>query len=472
MKKLIVVCSIFCLFQGMWSGMLLAQHDLGLYNMQIVPQRIFVNPAFIPDQKFYIGIPCISGIQGSYAVPFKYNDVIEKDNYDSISFKVDNFLGKLAKSDQLRTYSNVEILNFGTHIAHGNLFLGISVTERLSQQVTIPASLGNFVWYGNADPQFFGQHVNIAPNYNVVVFDEWGASLSGYAMKKAITWGVRLKYLSGRINATTINSEFDVYTNPESYQLRMRSDFEIKTSGIDNLENYLDKPVSKLVFPGNNGIGFDLGLTWQINEKINVNASALDIGFISWKSDNMTLVSHNPGKDIYFNGLTLDDFVKMAGDLKSFGKKLTDSIIDLVKIDTLYGEKYSAWLPVRYNLGGSYALNEHHRFNLLLNGISWNHHFFPALSLSYYYQLPRWLGLMVSYNLFNNQYTNIGAGLSVNAGPVQLYFISDNVPGLIFYHGTNNSSFQFGINISINKKRAPQQPGESTPDKVPEQTSE
>jgi hypothetical protein len=163
----------------------------------------------------------------------------------------------------------------------------------------------------------------------------------------------------------------------------------------------------------------------------------------------MTIVSHNPGEEFAFKGFTLQDFIDMLGSFDTFGRKMADSILDLVNIDTVYNMQYTSWLPARYNIGGSYSINDHHRFNLLFNGISWDHQFYPALSVSYYYQLPHILGLMVSYNIYNNQFTNIGAGLSINAGPIQLYVISDNIPGLIYYRGTNNSSIQFGINISI-----------------------
>jgi hypothetical protein len=432
-----------------------AQHDLSLYNMQIVPQRIFQNPAFIPEQKFYFGIPVLSGVQSAYANPFSYNDVISRDSYDSITFKVENFLGKISKNDKMRLYSNLEILSLGTQISKGRFFLGFSVRERLSQHIMIPENLCNLLWYGNAAPQLFGQHLNVAPSVNVTAFDEWGVSFSGYAMKQKMTWGGRLKYLSGRINARTTKSEFEVYTDTTTYNIYMKSDFEMRTSGINDIEHYLDQRVSSLVFPGNNGFGADLGLSYQFDDHFSINASVLDIGFITWKSDNMTIISHDPGQEFAFEGLTLKDFVEMLADLETFGKKMTDSILDLVHFDSVYDMKYTTWLPVRYNLGGSYSINEHHRFNLLLNGITWDHHLYPALSVSYYYQLPRILGLMVSYNIFNRQFTNIGAGLSINAGPMQLYVISDNLPGLLFYYQTNSSSFQFGINISINPKNKP-----------------
>ncbi|MCX6305783.1 MAG: DUF5723 family protein [Bacteroidetes bacterium] len=454
MKNRAVCYAVICCLLGLAPVRIFAQHDLGLYNMQIIPQRIFQNPAFIPEQRFYIGIPVLSGIQSAYTIPFSYNDVIERDSYDSVTFKVENFLGKIAKNDKFRVYSNVEILSLGTQLAKGRFFLGFSIRERISQHLMIPENLGNLLWYGNAAPQLFGQYANISPSVDFTAFDEYGASFSGYAIHNKMTWGARLKYLAGRVNATTTRSEFEVYTDTGSYQIRMRSDFEMKTSEIHDIEHYMDKRVSSLVFPGNNGFGIDLGASYQVNDHIGVSASVLDIGFINWNSNTMTLVSRHPGEEVSFNGLTLKDFTDMIGDLESFGRKLSDSILEQAKIDTVYGQKYTTWLPVRYNIGGTYALNDHHHFNLLFNGVSWDHHFYPAMSVSYYYQLPRILGVMVSYNIFNRQFTNIGAGLSVNAGPVQLYIISDNLPGLIYYRGSDSYSIQFGINIAIGKKKA------------------
>lgn len=453
MRKIVVyfIVVLFLIFQAPFR--IFAQHDLSLYNMQNVPQRIFLNPAFIPEQKLFIGLPVLSGIQSAYAIPFSYNDVIERDSYDSLTLKVEDFLGKIGQNDLLRLYSNTDILSIGTRVSKGRFFFGFSIRERLSQHIMIPENLGNLIWYGNAAPGLFGQHVNIAPSLNITAFDEWGVSFSGYAMNRKLTWGGRLKYLSGRFNTATTRSEFDVYTDTGSYYIHMYSDFELRTSGIDNIEHYLDQQVSSLVFPGNNGFGADIGLTWQINNKFSVSASALDIGFITWKSNTLRFVSHNPGEEFAFDGLMLENFVEMLSDINTLGKKLTDSIMDLVEIDSVYDEKYTTWLPARYYLGGSYSINEHHRVNLLLNGISWDHRFNPALSVSYYYNLPRLLGLMVSYNIFNNQFTNIGAGISISAGPIQLYVISDNVPGLMFYRSTNSSSIQFGINISIKPKR-------------------
>ena len=76
----------------------------------------------------------------------------------------------------------------------------------------------------------------------------------------------------------------------------------------------------------------------------------------------MTMVSHNPGEELAFDGLSLKDFTDMIGNIDTFGTKLSDSILNLVKIDSVYDSKYTSWLPVRYNIGASYAINDHHSF--------------------------------------------------------------------------------------------------------------
>ncbi len=469
MKTTIRLAITACMGLLMATIPALAQHDLTMYHMQQVPQRIFQNPAFIPEQKFYIGIPALSGIQSSFANPFAYNDAIERDSDDSVTLKVDSFIGKIETNDMLRLYSDVEIISLGTRLAGGRFFLGFSIRERACQHAAVPADLLNLAWYGNASPKVFGREVNIAPSLNLAAFDEYGVSFSGYAMKRKISWGARLKFLAGRINATTTRSEFAVVTDTATYQLNMRSDLEYRTSGIDDIDNYFDQPISALVFPENRGFGFDAGAEWQVTDRIRVSASVLDVGYIKWKYNTLDLVTHNPGETFVFSGVTLEGFLEMLDSLDNFGKKLTDSIFDLVEIDSVYDRTYTSWLPSRFNLGGSYALDRHH-FNLLLNGILWNHRFHPALSVSYEYRLPRILGVMVSYNLFNRQYTNFGGGLSVSAGPIQFYAVTDNIPGLIWYRSSNNYSIRFGINIAIRLPKQGAPPDPAPAEAVPEGT--
>ena len=354
--------------------------------------------------------------------------------------------------------TSYEILSVGGKISRERFFINFGVRERINQGYYLPENLFNLMWYGNTAPGIWGQHVNIAPSINASVYDEWSFTFSGYAMKKKLTYGASIKYLSGRFNITTKKSEFNFYTDPGNYNLQMSSDFQVQTSGIDNIDTYLDQRIPSLAFPGNNGFALDLGVNYEINDHFSVNASVLDLGFINWRSRTLEFVSHEPGKDFTYSGMTLHGFADAFKDFSTFGTKIFDSLKNLVHIDSVYDVKYRSNLPVRINIGASYSPDDKNHFNLLLNGISWNNHLSPAMSVSYMYNCTRYLGLTLSYNLFNRQYTNFGGGISVSAGPLQLYLVSDNIPGLIFYKSTNNSSFQFGINILLGRKSSKPEP--------------
>jgi hypothetical protein len=254
----------------------------------------------------------------------------------------------------------------------------------------------------------------------------------------------------GRISINTKKSQVDFYTDSTTYDLYVKSDFEVNTSGIENIDEYFEQPLSALVFPGNRGLGVDLGATYQFNDRISASASVTDIGYIRWRANTLKLVSHNPGEEVVYNGMTIHDFIDLFNDFDDFGQEITDSIADLVEIDSVYDVKYTTGLPARFNVCGTYSFKEAGSVSLVLNGISYNHHFSTALGISYSYTFKRLFGVAVSYNLYNHQYTNVGLGFNINAGPIQFYAVSDNVPGLIFWKATNNSSVQFGINVLLN----------------------
>lgn len=434
-------------------GYLHCQNELTLYQMGSVPERISLNPSFIPPQGGYIGLPVISGFGAGTSIPFIYNDVIKRDQYDSLELQVEGFINSLSKNDVIRFNSSANLFSYGTLISNGKFYLEISIKSKVSQDIHIPAQLMQLMWYGNHAPGLFGEHLGVSPRVNALAYDEIGVSFAGQAMEKKLSWGIKAKYLSGRFNIKSVRSNFDFYTDPETFALWLQSDLDIQTSGIDQIDKYFDQPLNALAFPGNNGFGLDLGASYQINQRFSVNASILDLGYIHWNTRTLKMVSHDPGAQYKFNGLTLGDFMELFGEPDRFAKRVEDTLRKLVKIDSVYGESYNSGLPLRFFAGGSFQLNENHRFNALFNGTVWDKNFYPAFSASYNYAVRRNLELSLSYNIFNHQYLNIGAGLSFHTGPFQFYAVSDNVTGLIFYKSHNNYSFQFGINILLNRNQ-------------------
>ena len=48
------------------------------------------------------------------------------------------------------------------------------------------------------------------------------------------------------------------------------------------------------------------------------------------------------------------------------------------------------------------------------------------MGLAYNYHLGNFLSATASYSIYNRSYSNVGLGVSVNLGPVEIYCLTDN----------------------------------------------
>ena len=53
-----------------------------------------------------------------------------------------------------------------------------------------------------------------------------------------------------------------------------------------------------------------MGASYKYDDKLTFGLSVLDVGFISWKSDPMNLVSHNPGSSFTYDGVDITEFIR------------------------------------------------------------------------------------------------------------------------------------------------------------------
>lgn len=209
------------------------------------------------------------------------------------------------------------------------------------------------MWYGNHALGDIRKNHKPCPRIDLVAFDEYAVGFAGKALGNRLSYGATVKYLAGRFNISTVKSSLDFYTHPETFDIYSRSDVEISTSGVDDIEHYFDHPVHRVINPGNHGFAIDLGVSCQIDTGFSVFATILDLGTIRWKRDNLTLVSKEPGAEFIFRGLNLRDFVSLFKSPELFAKRVEDSLRALARIDSLYDMPYSASLPWRIHTGGS-----------------------------------------------------------------------------------------------------------------------
>ena len=448
MKKRIY---LFCLL----TGLFIANHSLAqnftLYNMNVVPQRTYLNPALIPQgNKIYVGIPALSSMQVNIKNSgFKYSDAITRGDDDSLHVDVDNMLSKLSTNNYLSMAFNPDLLSVGI-FADKNYF-SLNVTEKIDVRFRYPKTFMEFLWKGNA--AYLDKEVKFDLGLDFTHYREYALGFAREINDK-LSVGAKVKYLYGMENFSIKRSDISIYTSSEDYAVTAKANLEINSSGITSDSTSPDFNASKYSFSRkNNGMGIDLGATYKVSDKWIFSASVIDLGFIKWKDNPTNYISHDQNAKFTYTGFELNQLINSdSSSTKDIGKTLGDSLSKIFKIDTLHNT-YKTNLSSQIYLGANYNLTEKSTAGAILYAQLFDKKIQPGLAFSYNHQLANWINVSATYALYNKSYTNLGLGAALKGGPVQFYIVTDNLFGMIFPQHTKSIQIHFGINLLFGSKK-------------------
>ena len=110
------------------------------------------------------------------------------------------------------------------------------------------------------------------------------------------------------------------------------------------------------------------------------------------------------------------------------------------------------------------------------------------MGVAYNYHLGNFLSATASYSIYNRSYSNLGLGVSVNLGPVEIYCLTDNIlafgtlnPRENFISNTSNSinidakkvrngQIHFGLNLTFGREKK-EKPVDDVDDKIAKSAS-
>lgn len=427
-------------------GSLLAQQELLLHTMPDLWQSGSQNPAVFPkDKKIAIGIAAFS-LDAYHSNRLSYNDIFVKTG-DRTVVDFGKVIEQLKPENSVFLDQRIETVQLGFRLP-GKWAVQMGHANRLTGKIDYPKTLPELIWYGNAP--YIGQTVNFGLKADVFDWNEWNLGVSKQI--GGLSLGARLKILSG-ISALRTDPDralLSVHTDPDIYQLTLQTDYAFHSSSlisaIDTAGLGFDLNLADLgnraLFSKNTGVSFDLGLQWRSpNEKLTLDAGILDLGGrINWKEDAHLFQSKAsytyegtsiPGKDILDGNTDLD-----------FGAKL-DTLNDIFRFSKT-PDAFSTQVPLRFYVGGLYALNRHWTAGLTLfhqRGEEASH---TAVGANLRWNPLRWVALnaMVSANENTGA---LGFGLSLTPGPVQIYFLSDNVGNAFSLKNSPAINFRTGL---------------------------
>ncbi len=282
-----------------------------------------------------------------------------------------------------------------------------------------------------------------------------------YMVNRDLTIGGRIKFLKGIANATTHTSLLDISLSNE-YAITVQADADIRTSGIHNFgEDDFDAGDSWRDYTRNNGVALDLGAMYRINDRITVGASLIDLGGIRWKNDTYAY-RIDPEKAHYtFEGIDLN---RILNDDVAYMDDLLDSLQQQFEPTEGAIGAYRTPLPSKLYLSGTYKFGRNFTAGALIFAEKSKGRFMPGFTAALNKEFGRRVGASLTYTMTNNAYNNIGAGVSLNFAPFQLYFVGDNllrVPIAIATQGNLNGyvnnlrhfAFRTGLNFVFGRDK-------------------
>lgn len=450
-----------------------AQTQNSLYFMNGIPQSNRINPARHPDCGFYIGIPILSPISTQVTSdPLVYKDVIyphpTQDSLITFLHPLGDqaaFLNKLKPLNVVLTDTRTSVLSIGFGTGAG--FFSLDLTTRAEANLYFPGDLASLVLEGADDGGIYnmdgmGPHLSgfdeIALGWSKAFGDKWQV-------------GIRGKALFGFGNLNITKSELEIRTSEELWNIDADMEFSASLpfaevtydeDGMiedivleEDLNSTRPGAIFKEAFNSKNfGLAVDLGVDFRPTDRWLISASVLDLGYIRW-TDEVHRVSLKT--DYEFTGLEVNPF-DFSGEL-SFSDYLDSSFSAMG--DSLAGEleftpggAYNSRLNPKFYVGASWWATPGINFGLLSRTDFLKDAIYEQLTASANFAAGRVLNFTLSYTYTTSNWKNLGAGISLNAGPINIYAISDNTLNMIFWTGEAQSvNLWFGVNLVFGYKK-------------------
>jgi len=400
----------------------LSQQEGTLYFMNSLPQVTYVNPALQPRYKFSLGLPG-SSVYAQYANnAFNYKDFAKKQG-DSVIGDLNKLYGALKKKNYLTQAVQADLFRISVKI-NARMYFTWNITAKSYTRQMLPQELFGILTNGTSP--LVNKPTTFSPQVEGLAYVEsgWGAS---YVVDRHLTVGLKVKLLKGIANATTAASAVNLSID-DNYNIKGVADVNLKTSGIHQFDNDdFDMGDDWEVYKKNTGMAFDLGATYSLmDDRLILGASVLDIGGITWKNDTYGYRLDPAKAHVTFEGVNLE---RVLNGEKDYYQEVSDSIDTNFEFEKGTIGSYRTPLPKRFYLSGSYMLKKTLNVGLLLYAEQFRGRFAPSMSASIHKEFGRRLSTSLSYTITNNSFNNIGAGISLNFAPLQLYVVGDNLLG-------------------------------------------
>jgi hypothetical protein len=436
-----------------------SQNSNVVYFMKI-QQNHMLNPAIKSSTLFYIGLPALSGVYAGFGNNFiALSDIlvpgVKSDQiftFQNPDFNLNQLADKLKDNNTITTEMSLQLFGLGIPVGK-NFSIFIDVNDRVTANTIFPRQLMDLYITGPVD--FVNKTIDIS---NVKIsgqyYREYGLGFSGNVIKN-LRIGAKFKLLSGISSLSFENKQFSLQVNSDlsqtittdatlgiSGQETMNRIFEGSSGFGKFMSEYLLNPVI------NSGMALDIGAVYNLGKMFTLSAGITDLGYINWTSE---LKSYSSQGTFTLPGITMEDVVSQNYSIDDMIGALKDTLKKNFLADDS-PQPFKTNLPATILAGGSINLVPFFSLGILSESRIFEGNLKQSFIFSGNFYAGKILSASLSYTLTNSSYNNLGLGLAVKMGPVQIYFIADKIPlswDKVYFQNSGSNSYK-GVNLPSN----------------------
>lgn len=255
-----------------------------------------------------------------------------------------------------------------------------------------------------------------------------------------------------------VASDFSILTSETAGEIDLAVEGKGRASLPYTLEGVLNRTstqsgLSNYFFGMNNpGFGFDMGIIYRFNKKVELTANVNDIGFIVWNSNTTTFTANGTTK---WNGLELTgkfnfnqfNEIKEHPTIVSFRDSFLNELIKPVN------ENFITALPMAANAGFMYQYNRTLNIEVISRILFYGHFVRGYIAFNGAYALSQNVKLYSGLSITNHSLFNLPLGLSYQGRQLALSFMVNNVAGIILPNRSKNFGGSLKISYRVNKNK-------------------
>lgn len=438
---------LFLLFWILLTPSIHAQPNLAFYPLNKQFNSYNFNPAFLTSpEKFTFSIFPLAGISFSY----NNQEIVRKIATEFISGTIthqeyEDIFNRMLKHSAFHQSAEIPFLNFTYRSKHG--FYNFNIKDRQYLATSIRGEIIDFIFMDDTPSAPIGKKQFLP--VQSAHFREYSLGYAHTSRDKRLSAGIRAKLYYGKFAFYT-DIRGSIESIPDNYALTAYGMANISFPGSTivspndstNTVDFTNKTISNYLFnTGNPGMGLDLGINYQVNPKLNISLSMIDLGKINWKSNiasrfmdkQYPLFSSRYITDT-INGLPVItkidrhnysqefDFFKLSRDSATFIKALPTHIYA--------GIKYQVNPQLSLSINNRYTIIKHLNYNSI--SFTANVEVNPKFSIS------------SGYAIIDGSHFNIPLALMHTGNLGQVYLGTDNLISFVSPTSGDFAALSFG----------------------------